>query len=373
MLAAQSSIPRREIFTARNWRGWSPNSQRTGISRGNRVWRPGHPRRARHRWLLPEDESKADLSGPYRIHPRGLWRRYVFRNAAPRPSTVVTVCTNTASERHFCSGLRGEIYLPATYPRPPETSLWLRIALPLGPTQCLRRARSGSGHCQRYCRQSFPPRPGDANEPPKSLKWCACVHTKNRGTGGKLTPDPAVAEGADRRAGRVKRTGGRGHPTGTPQGGVLSPLLAKIYMNRFLRAWRKRGMDRRLKAKVVNYADDFVILCRGTAAKALAVTQRWMGSPKPKLNEKKTGLQDARRESFDFLGYTFGPAVHRPTGRAYLAAQPSRKAVARLRDRVVWGWSWEWVAQKGPLAASLRAAPSAVPAAADLPGDFRTS
>ena len=94
-------------------------------------------------------------------------------------------------------------------------------------------------------------------------------------------------------AGRVKRTGGRGHTTGTPQGGVLSPLLANIYMNRFLRAWKERGMDQRLRAKVVNYADDFVILCQGTAAEALAVKRRWMGSLKRTLNEKKTGLRDA--------------------------------------------------------------------------------
>ncbi len=135
-------------------------------------------------------------------------------------------------------------------------------------------------------------------------------------------------------AGRVRRTGGRGHTMGTPQGGVLSPLLANVYMNRFLRAWKERGMDQRLRAKVVNYADDFVILCRGTAAEALEVTRRWMGSLRLTLNEKKTCLRDARKESFDFLGYTFGPTVHRPTGRTYLAAQPSRKAVARLRERV---------------------------------------
>ena len=135
-------------------------------------------------------------------------------------------------------------------------------------------------------------------------------------------------------AGRVKKSGGRDHRMGTPQGGVVSPLLANVYMNRFLRAWRERGMNERLQAKVVNYADDFVILCRGTAAQALAVTKRWMASLKLTLNEKKTCLRNARRESFNFLGYTFGPAIHRPTGRRYLAVQPSKKAVARLRERV---------------------------------------
>ena len=134
--------------------------------------------------------------------------------------------------------------------------------------------------------------------------------------------------------GRPRRTGGRGHGMGTPQGGVISPLLANVYMHRFLRAWRERGMDRHLKAKVVSYADDFVILCRGTAVEALAVTHRWMRVLKLTLNEKKTRVCDATQTPFDFLGYTFGPTVHRPTGRTYLAAQPSRKATARLRDRV---------------------------------------
>ena len=134
--------------------------------------------------------------------------------------------------------------------------------------------------------------------------------------------------------GRVRRTGGRGHGRGTPQGGPLSPLLANVYMHRFLRAWQERGMDRRLKAKVVSYADDFVILCRGPAADALVVTQQWMRALKLTLNETKTRTCDATQEPFDFLGYTFGPMVHRPTGRTYVAAQPSRQAMARLRERV---------------------------------------
>ena len=134
--------------------------------------------------------------------------------------------------------------------------------------------------------------------------------------------------------GRMRRTGGRPHGIGTPQGGCASPLLANVYMNRFLRAWRDRGMNQHLKTKVVAYADDFVILCRGTAGPALAVTRRWMTNLKLTVNEQKTCLRDARQETFDFLGYTFGPMVHRPTGRTYLAARPSRKATARLRERV---------------------------------------
>jgi hypothetical protein len=93
-------------------------------------------------------------------------------------------------------------------------------------------------------------------------------------------------------------------------------------------------MEQHLRAKFVSYADDFVILCRGTATEALAITQRWMQALKLTVNETKTRVCDATQTSFDFLGYTFGPTVHRPTGRTYLAAQPSKKAVARLRDRV---------------------------------------
>lgn len=135
-------------------------------------------------------------------------------------------------------------------------------------------------------------------------------------------------------AGRVRRTGGRSHDRGTPQGGVISPLLSNIYMNRFLRVWRERGMGERLQARVVAYADDFVILSRGKAQEALDQTRRWMASLKLTLNEEKTCVRNARHECFNFLGYTFGPMVHRPTGRTFVAAQPSKKAVARLRERV---------------------------------------
>jgi len=134
--------------------------------------------------------------------------------------------------------------------------------------------------------------------------------------------------------GRERMSGGGDHNQGTPQGGVASPLLANIYMSRFLRAWKDRGMDARLKAKVVNYADDFVILCRGTAPKALEVTRRWLKSMRLTLNEKKTRLCDARREPFDFLGCTFGPMAHRTEGYWFLAARPSRKAITRLREGV---------------------------------------
>ena len=89
--------------------------------------------------------------------------------------------------------------------------------------------------------------------------------------------------------------------------GVTSPLLANIYMHRFIKAFRTYGLDRQYGAVLVTYADDFVILCRHGAAEVLATTRRWMASIGLALNENKTRVCHARCESFDFLGYTFGP------------------------------------------------------------------
>jgi len=134
--------------------------------------------------------------------------------------------------------------------------------------------------------------------------------------------------------GKRRMSGGQGGKQGTPQGGVISPLLANIYMHRFLRAWRQRGLGRRFRAHIVNYADDFVILSRGRAKAALAWTRWAMEQIGLSLNEAKTRLCDAGRESFDFLGYTFGPERYRKDGHWYLAAQPSHQSVLRLKSRL---------------------------------------
>jgi RNA-directed DNA polymerase len=131
-----------------------------------------------------------------------------------------------------------------------------------------------------------------------------------------------------------RMTGGKRSMQGTPQGGVISPLLANIYMHRFLRAWRERGKDQQYQARVVNYADDFVILSRGHAAEALAWTRWAMTHLGLTLNETKTCLRNAQRETFDFLGYTFGADRYRKTGQTYLAAKPSKKSVQRLKATV---------------------------------------
>ena len=103
--------------------------------------------------------------------------------------------------------------------------------------------------------------------------------------------------------GRRRMEGGKASRQGTPQGGVISPLVANLYMNRFLKHWRQSGRGKAWQAHVINYADDFVILSRGHAAEALAWTDRVMA---------RLGL----------------------SGRWFIGASPSKKSVQRLKDKV---------------------------------------
>ena len=100
--------------------------------------------------------------------------------------------------------------------------------------------------------------------------------------------------------GNKRLTGGKGNDRGTPQGGVISPVLANLYMNRMLKGWRQTGRAEQFRARIVNYADDLVILSRGKAAEALRWTGGVLARMEPTLNEKKTSLRNAQREQFDF-------------------------------------------------------------------------
>jgi RNA-directed DNA polymerase len=134
--------------------------------------------------------------------------------------------------------------------------------------------------------------------------------------------------------GKRRMSGGRRSTCGTPQGGVFSPTLANVYMNRFLKYWRRSERSSAYRAHVVSYADDFVILSRGHAEEALAWTGQAMARLGLTLNEAKTSIRDARRERFDFLGYAFGPHHYRKDGHWYMGASPSKKSVRRLKQKV---------------------------------------
>ena len=131
----------------------------------------------------------------------------------------------------------------------------------------------------------------------------------------------------------TRRIGGKSNSRGTPQGGVASPMLANIYMNRFLKYWRLTGRGEAFCAHVVAYADDFVILSRGCAAEALAWTKAVMTRLGLTVNEAKTSLTNARQERFDFLGYSFGPHRYKANGLWYLSASPSKKSVQQFKNQ----------------------------------------
>jgi RNA-directed DNA polymerase len=134
--------------------------------------------------------------------------------------------------------------------------------------------------------------------------------------------------------GKRRLTGGKDRHCGTPQGGVASPTLANLYMNRLLKGWRNTKRGEQFDAHIVNYADDFVILSRGKAAEALNWTRQVVTRMGVTLNEAKTSIKQARQKSFSFLGYTFGPQRYKKDGHWYLGASPSKKAVARIKEKV---------------------------------------
>jgi RNA-directed DNA polymerase len=134
--------------------------------------------------------------------------------------------------------------------------------------------------------------------------------------------------------GKRRMTGGRSSRCGTPQGGIVSPMLANLYMNRFLKHWRITGKSKAFRAQVITYADDFVILSRGHAAEALDWTRSVMTRLGLTLNEAKTSIKAAREERFSFLGYTFGPHRYKPDGHWYLGASPSKKSRQHVKQKV---------------------------------------
>ena len=111
---------------------------------------------------------------------------------------------------------------------------------------------------------------------------------------------------------------------------MTSPLLSNLYMRRFVLGWKKLGHEKRLRAYIVNYADDFVICCRGGAEEALATVRDMMTRLKLTVNETKTRVSKLPEEKFDFLGYTFGRCYSPKTGRAYLGTVPAKKRIIRI-------------------------------------------
>ena len=136
--------------------------------------------------------------------------------------------------------------------------------------------------------------------------------------------------------GRKKRTTeAKDQRRGIPQGSPISPLLANLYMRRFVLGWKKLGLEKRLGTRIVTYADDLVILCRkGKAQTALQRLREIMGRLKLTVNEEKTRVCKVPEGEFDFLGYTFGRLYSPKTGKAYIGTRPSKKSIKRMVEKI---------------------------------------
>ncbi len=152
----------------------------------------------------------------------------------------------------------------------------------------------------------------------------------------------APVEEVDERGQKCRTTRNKDEARGCPQGAPISPMLANLYMRRFILGWKVLGHEKRLGAKIVNYADDFVICCRGNAEQAITAMRDIMQKLKLTVNEEKTHVCRVPEESFDFLGYTLGRCWSRKTGRAYIGTRPSKKKVKRLCREISEQTSRRW-------------------------------
>ena len=141
-------------------------------------------------------------------------------------------------------------------------------------------------------------------------------------------------EEADAHGRKQRTTRAKDEKRGTPQGAPISPLLSNLYMRRFVLGWKLLGHEKRLDAHIVNYADDFVICCRGTAQAAHRAMQEMMGRLRLTVNTTKTRTCRVPEETVDFLGYTLGRCYSAKTGRSYIGTRPSKKRIRRMCEAI---------------------------------------
>jgi RNA-directed DNA polymerase len=130
--------------------------------------------------------------------------------------------------------------------------------------------------------------------------------------------------------------GGKKNKVGTPQGGVISPLLANIYLNLLDRIVNHpRSMFSQNGIKIVRYADDFVLMGKQIGTEVKDQLKSLLSRMGLTLNEEKTRTVEAKRESFDFLGFTIRYDKDiRDSSKRYWNIIPSRKSEQKIRDKI---------------------------------------
>ncbi len=123
---------------------------------------------------------------------------------------------------------------------------------------------------------------------------------------------------------------------GTPQGGVISPLLANIYLDALDQIWKKRKMSssKGRNAHLVRYADDLVVLTDRSPNQSMELIKWTFGKLGLELHPEKTRMLNAKEESFDFLGFNFRQQKNPKTGKWFCLMQPSQKAQNNLREKI---------------------------------------
>ena len=134
----------------------------------------------------------------------------------------------------------------------------------------------------------------------------------------------------------VKRSvgGGKANRQGTPQGGVISPLLANCYLHLLDRLWQRRRFKHTLQAHLVRYADDFVVLCRKDVEEPLHVVRHVLERLGLSLNETKTHIVDATQASFNFLGFTMQMSRGARTGKSYPNVRPTDRSLQQIKAKL---------------------------------------
>lgn len=143
---------------------------------------------------------------------------------------------------------------------------------------------------------------------------------------------PVIGENDD--GTRKNVGGGKANSKGTPQGGVISPLLANCYLHIVDRIWERHQLRRKLQAHIVRYADDFVVLCRGKTELPLATVRQILERLELTLNENKTHIVDAKKESFNFLGFSIRVSKSWKSGKRYTHICPAAKSLTKIKDRI---------------------------------------